>query len=520
MIRSIRPDFRISTAKDGEDALQFIADNHIDILFTDIRMPHRDGLELIEALGQRAGAIKIVILSVYGQFEYARRALKLGAFDYLLKPLEQRELEEMLRKLEDTIGEERSRLQEGRLLARKLNSAVPVYEQHLLNRWIRAETGEEERAEVEKLFPLTQGGYMLLVMLEKQGAAQRYSPADWEEVKMSIKAWFQMALDALGTAVAFFLDGPRPILAAVLSPDAAHEWLLQRDLEQLSGFVERIRLELELTITIGIGGWLSALSDGPGRSFEQAMNALSYSFYCGEGQVILHYEIAYNPLKSILSAVPAETKIAAAITQTDNAAAAGAFQEWLDELLQGQYPDPAHLKERVVYMLLNQVKANEPTLRSEDVNNLIGEIEFRVPECLSLRELQEAAVRCLHRLIACMESRMANKNQKIIQMCKEYLDHHYMDDLSLESVARKYFFSPAYFSSFFKMQTTLTFTEYLLQVRLDKAKQLLKEPSRKVSEIARLVGFRDAGYFTRIFRRETGLSPEEFRKSTVMQEDL
>ncbi|MNC49464.1 HTH-type transcriptional regulator YesS [compost metagenome] len=91
-----------------------------------------------------------------------------------------------------------------------------------------------------------------------------------------------------------------------------------------------------------------------------------------------------------------------------------------------------------------------------------------------------------------------------------------MEDLSLEYVARQFFFSPAYFSSFFKQHTSMTFTEYLLRLRMDKAKELLQDGDRKISAVALSVGFRDAGYFTRVFKRETGLSPEEFRKKDLL----
>ncbi|GJM78852.1 hypothetical protein HMSSN139_13480 [Paenibacillus sp. HMSSN-139] len=118
------------------------------------------------------------------------------------------------------------------------------------------------------------------------------------------------------------------------------------------------------------------------------------------------------------------------------------------QLLDGDYPSPDHLKHSILYVLVNLVKASETSIRSEEAGNFISEMEFQIPACRALEEVKEKAGYYLNRIIDSIESRKNNKNERIIAMCKTYLAEHYMEDLSLELIAKRFFFSAAYFSSF------------------------------------------------------------------------
>lgn len=516
MVKQLRPEYRIFMVKDGLEALRIIEENRIDIILTDIRMPNMDGLTLIEHMESRRERVKIVILSVYGNFEYARQAVKLGAFDYLLKPLALGDLSEILDKLDTALEKERVSLQTGAVLQQRLHSAAPVYEQHLLSRWMRSAASEKELQEIRTLFPASNGGFVMLARFQKQEITGSYTPEDFEELKATVKNWMREIYQTVGPSLSFSLEGEHPIIASVVTPAHSLEWLMKRDLEQFRQFIRQIREEYGLTLTLGAGNWVADPYSGAPASFEQAQKALEYTFYTGEGQLVLYDEIAYNPDKPSLKMIPADTGMTDALARMDRAAAAEALKTLIQRLLEGDYPSPAHLKDSVLYALVHEVKGNEALLRQDEASNFISEMEFQIPACESLEEVEARAVSVLNRIIGSIEERKNNKSGRTIGLCKAFLEEHYMEDLSLESVARHFFFSSAYFSSFFKQHTSMTFTEYLLRLRLDKAKELLQDGDRKISTIALSVGFRDAGYFTRVFKRETGLAPEEFRKKDVL----
>jgi two-component system response regulator YesN len=106
-----------------------------------------------------------------------------------------------------------------------------------------------------------------------------------------------------------------------------------------------------------------------------------------------------------------------------------------------------------------------------------------------------------------------NKNANLVKHCLDYLERHYMEDVSLESMAKQLRLSPSYCSNMFKQVTGTCFSEYLIRLRISKAKQMLLETDDKISDIARKAGFHDAAYFNKVFKRETGVTPNTFRQS-------
>ncbi|KWX88058.1 AraC family transcriptional regulator, partial [Paenibacillus riograndensis] len=258
MIKQLRPEYRIFMVKDGLEALRIIEDNRIDIILTDIRMPNMDGLTLIERMESRRERVKIVILSVYGNFEYARQALQLGAFDYLLKPLAFPELSGILDKLDTALEKERLILQDGAVLRQRLSSAAPVYEQHLLSRWMRSASSEEELQEIRSLFPAVSGGFVMLAKFRKREVAESYTLEDFEELKTSVKNWMKEIYLTVGPSLSFNLEGADPMIGAIVTSALSLEWLLHRDMEQFRQFIAQVRDVFGLARNLG---FVTLLSD-------------------------------------------------------------------------------------------------------------------------------------------------------------------------------------------------------------------------------------------------------------------
>lgn len=105
-----------------------------------------------------------------------------------------------------------------------------------------------------------------------------------------------------------------------------------------------------------------------------------------------------------------------------------------------------------------------------------------------------------------------SKNDSVIEMCKSYMAEYYMEELSLEAIARKFHFNPSYFSNYFKNHTNVNFCEYLNRIRMQNAKRMLLGTNNKVYEISKMVGYQDPKYFNRLFKKEFGVTPDEFRR--------
>lgn len=134
MINELRPEYEVIEARNGKEALDITVAEPIKFVITDIKMPVMDGLDFIQALNCRNMDIKVIILSGYAYFEYAQAALRLGAFDFVLKPVNQAKVDEMLKKVEDKIEEEIREQQEKEKIKKQLDNALPAYLEWQLNK--------------------------------------------------------------------------------------------------------------------------------------------------------------------------------------------------------------------------------------------------------------------------------------------------------------------------------------------------------------------------------------------------
>lgn len=158
MIREARPNCKVLEAKNGLEALEVIHSDDIDIVFTDIKMPTLDGLGLIEKMNASSHDIKVIILSGFRYFEYAQKAIQLGAFDYLVKPLKEESISQILDKVESSIQKEKTNLLENEQIKQQLNRTLSVYYERLLSDWVTGGIGESKCAEIRQQFSLESKG--------------------------------------------------------------------------------------------------------------------------------------------------------------------------------------------------------------------------------------------------------------------------------------------------------------------------------------------------------------------------
>lgn len=146
--------------------------------------------------------------------------------------------------------------------------------------------------------------------------------------------------------------------------------------------------------------------------------------------------------------VPVGSGMTEALARLDRDTVAQALKALIGRLLEGDCPSPAHLKDCVLYALVNEVKGSEVFLRQEEASNFISEMEFQIPACESLDEVEKRAVYVLNRIMDSIEERKDNKSGRTISLCKAFLEAHYMEDLSLEYVARQFFSAPLISAAF------------------------------------------------------------------------
>lgn len=526
LVQELRPSYLVFSARDGFEGLEMVNRNRIDIVLTDIRMAGMDGLEFIRRLGPRLDATRVIIISAYNRFDYARQALRLGAFDYLLKPIVREDLERIIEKTEESLREDEQRRNHNTELLIQLETTAPAYDQQLLNRWVRGEIQPEQL--IEHLSPKMQEQFARLVAAQtvqicltqaiKQGQPER----GIDNIQRQVLSQIDQELAGYAIALSFLLEGEHNTIctAWAIDPNAnqstGEDSQESNSIQAAKGVGERIwrtATQAGAPCTVGVGKLYSDPKSNVFKSYQDALMALDTAFYLGDSSIILYSEVAYLADKSTFSNLSLEARLGDAIAQLQREQAAELLDMLISQVLAGGYPSSRHMKESILYLLVNRTRALESALSAERAGNLIAEMEFRILESASLVDMQVIAHHYLGCIMDEVEERKSGGARAVLQSCVAYIEENFHEDLALESVARRYYFSPAYFSALFKSQMGQTFTEYVTQRRIEAAKTQLVDESQKVSAIALSVGFRDASYFTRVFRREVGLSPEEFRKN-------
>jgi two-component system response regulator YesN len=486
-------------APDGEMALPLLQTAKPDVLITDIKMPFMDGLQLCKIVRERMPSVKIVILSGHDEFEYARQAIKLGVTEYLLKPVTVQDLHNVLQKIAAQLEQERKDQEHLQKLRDQIEEDRAALRERFLIKLVVGAVSPTEAIEKGQSLGLDLVARYYLVVVVKTQLADRSEQFDYDEYQQ-----IQQNLTGL----------------VEHNPDVL---LLKKGWEELVLIIkgntpEYLEEEKDLIL------------NGIGREAKQTR----YQFIIGVGAPKERIADIYQSfVEALASTQNATDEIASPNNTTDKAELLNfdksavddylrcgvkeEFDEFFDALIQPL--GEAALKS---YLIKNYIFVDVILATAKLVNELGGDVEQVIPELDSIEtvlmniktmeQLEEQARKILISALAFRDSRTNNQYTSLVQQAKEYIDHHYMNpDLSLNQVAAQVNLSPSYFSVMFGQATGQTFKEYLTELRIRKAKELLRMTTQRSAEISYQVGYSDPHYFSYVFRKNTGLSPTQFR---------
>lgn len=484
----------VGEAPDGEMALPMIRDLNPDILLTDIRMPFMDGMALCAEVKRVLPWIGVVILSGYDDFAYARQAISLGVKEYLLKPITADELGEALKRVAARIAEERRAAS----LRRDAASGNPFLREKLLASLF---TEEGDRFEDEQLMRQMRAMGVNL-------AAGCYAVIDIAfPLKDAARARAREALSALAEASGgsvFTCGMPHGARALVLGDN-------ERDAEEraysfAASAAHLPQLESCENLLLSIGETVTDYYDIR-KSMQSARHVRHAAAGQGGGRRIIGVgelddettslnSLELSPLYERLQYAPAE-ELDAILSDYADLLGSGAEGR---ELALGYLRIAAVIAAR---QIVSDAGADPQKVLDE---GLIAEA-LRAEGLDAVRALLNAAM-------ACRDSRGRGLGQTPVARARRFLSQRYSDpNLMLQDVAREVGMSQSHFSTVFAQETGLTFTQYLTALRIGKAKELLSATAMRSSEIAFAVGYNDAHYFSYMFKKQTGMTPSEYRKA-------
>lgn len=502
----------VAQAHDGVEALAKVEALRPDVLITDIRMPGYDGLELIERARLAQPELAIVIISGYRHFEYAQTAVHYGVGEYLLKPIKQKELEQTL---ETIAGHHRQRQQqlsdeEERELRRE-NDIVKLREGLFTDFLLKAGQPAPALEELNQTYHYAFEPGPLQVVVVKLNCGH---PGDIRpSLAVVLQKTRQVMADVLGAGreLALYSEGVRLycVMQAPTGSERDTRKLLRRALEELQ--LQKNVFE-EFTFTIGCGPAVEDVAALP-ASLEAAQLALDERLVPGTGPIIEPVLGAGRRAETTALLGRLNKGMDTALAVLDREGVLGAVDVLQEEIaaagdLSGR--DISHLATEALNTFVMLLRSHG--LERAHQEGLAARFAARADlfgTAADLLGFLRSTVET--ELDAAVEERRQAES-KPIRKAKHYILQNYSQALTLEALGSMSGFSPAYFSTLFKKETGSGFAEFLAKVRMDKAKELLKETDLRVDDVCRDVGYSDLKHFAKSFKKATGLKPGEYRK--------
>jgi two-component system, response regulator YesN len=486
-------------APDGELALPLLGATRPDVLITDIKMPFMDGLQLCKVVRERMPSTKVVILSGHDEFDYAQQAIKLGVTEYLLKPVTVQQLHQVLQRLALQLDRERQE----QAAVQGLRQQVEESRAALIERlWFKLLVGAislpDAIEQSERLsFDLIARCYVVVVI--------RIAPRD-AGVKLDYSG-FQRAQDVVSDVVGNDPD------VAVLRKDLEEFVLILKGntstylVEARDVLLDRIQARVDQTtcqLISGVGAPRSRITD-LGPSFLEALAAVENAAH-EQGDQPAAGVTAAEWLAVDRSAL--EDYLKCGISEE--------LEEFFDSFI---LPLGTTRRSTIVknYILLDLVFTTARLIKQwggepDQVLPELNQLETILANVNTIEEIKEHAQPLLNRALAFRDAQANALHGGVIQQAREYLHEHYMDsNISLHVVASRVGHSPSHFCTVFSEATGQTFKGYLTELRIKRAKELLRTTGLRAAEVSDQVGYNDPHYFSLVFRKTTGLSPKEFR---------
>jgi len=495
----------------GEAALASILKINPDIVITDIRMPRMDGLKLTENLRELMPHVKIVIISGYEDFTYAKQALKMGVKEYISKPISSEEIIAIVTRLRDEIEFERNnqrRIEDSRsLLARNYFFIKSKFIRRLLKDYRLI---NHPIIEAEKLHITLSGPYFLVFVLSIDDSGEHFKPSIEENKELQVYAISNIAEDTL----------PEKYQGTVIADDSFSHLICVVNLQHAPGsfmytickeIQENVATFLGISISIGVGNSCRTLSE-LGESYKQAKETLKYKFYSGMKSI--QYYDATKKIKSSNEYTFPVSLIEELLTCVDcddwdrfHIQLKKMFLEFETELVD------EYLVKEICSSLLNSI------VRKLGIAEFPWEIYYgrninpyaEIHSLERMTDIYDWLCHLIHEMYQAGEVMKNREYKSIVHHAIRYMERNYHTNITLDSIAAATHVSPNYFSKLFKTETKTNFIDWLNKLRIEKSLPLLKRSDLKIYEVANRVGYSDYKYYSTLFKKITGITPKQYK---------
>lgn len=490
---------------DGETLEARIEELHPDIVLTDISMPRQDGLDVIRKTWEKGNMCRFVIISGYRQFEYAYNALKYKVEDYLLKPVEKTELNRVLQKICEEIrhvapsDEDMERIRQHTYLIEKgihqelKNDSLSLTD---INRMFKAE--------------FQKGKFRVVMMKLDFTRDEKQRMEDVSSVINKIRNVGFQILQNCCTEVIGCWRKDRVLF--LLNYGAGEDEKIKKRLKDIYVHAKHVTdLFYGFNLTMCVGKSVDRICYAE-ESRISCHRLCWLRMHYGINQIMFEDAYEDTPVGGFR---PHLNSIRGELEKSFNAMDVEAMKLQLKQFF--LLPVPilcgteamlflneviGHFCER--YAMVMKDAASQESIKE----NIFGELDMQT----SMEAYEQALSRQLERYLLEMSETVRGKNAKPILRATAYIENHFAEHITLETLANLVNLNPIYFSNLFKREVGKSFTEYLTDFRMKKAKEMLRSSDCNINEIADALGYSDARYFSKTFKKEVGIKPTDYRK--------
>ncbi|MEC0267288.1 response regulator transcription factor [Paenibacillus anseongense] len=495
-------------AANGLEAIDFCKSHNVDLVVTDVKMPGMNGIELIKRLKEEMPRIRVVIFSSYNEFQFAAEALKFGASEYILKAeITLQGLDEVLQKIGKDIELDHSKLVEINSLRSLLNQNQLALRTAYFKELLQGNQQElNDFHDKMVLFDtgVTERNLTVLALGLLQSSELKIQEEDLRTLAVT-NIVNETLMNEAGNGCSFLYEENVVMLLVNIKSTSMKS---QREslLLLANRVTENLRKFIGLHSAISISTTYSRLSFLP----EQAREALES----------LHLPLFYEDRSIVFYQSPSSGGQADTIPVPDSfhrfldlgqiREVSEACRQFMNDMTEHKALNAKQaraLSLELTYAMVNKARAYQVPATKLDL--LYSEAHMEVLRLKTFRELRGWTENMVDTIVQWIELHRRKYGEAVQNAC-DFIQSHFSEELSLQQVADHVHLSRNYFSELFKKETGLNFNEYLMQVRLEQAMNLLSTKSLKVSETAMQVGYANASYFIKLFKKYTGSSPSEY----------
>lgn len=500
----------IAEAGDADTATENAMLLQPQIVVMDICLPGQDGLSLAAELMRQYPEVQILIISGYQDFSYAKKAMAIGVSDYLTKPIVSTELNAALQRITARFVARKAEQQ-------KMFTINQVLEQNrqTLQKWQLESLFRDANADMQQIIPqlhlldIKLGGEYFAVLLANQCQNGENTLSSGVH-SATIKQYLESKLQKNGFQVHSFFDDEKLLNCLLSFPSSIPE-------ETIESVCRAVRSEIKFyfgqSLAIGIGSVVSGY-ERICRSARQARMALQHGIMVSSDAVVSWQNIRESQANPASEEGFVDRSWWPKLIECIREGEEKALKDTIDQLCQPSQSMAVLCEFGIEFLGELSRQCSELGIFLWNIIDYPSAVR-QLLAAPDTRSFQQALLELCGQLTALLSKRELDANRYLITKAKDYIDSSYGNpELSLEQVSNQVGLSRSYFSSLFHKIEHKTFKIYLMELRIHHAKRLLTSTDKKIYEISCEVGCCDAGYFNRIFKRMTGMTPLQFRNGS------